>query len=49
MSCEIYTLSLTGLKRAVCVNSEEELKNMTLKEFVRRFCPEEDDRKSNHF
>ncbi|KAF4094712.1 ubiquitin-like protein ISG15 [Onychostoma macrolepis] len=42
MRCEIFIKELDGKTRSVCVNSEEELKNTTVEEFIRRLCPEED-------
>ncbi|XP_042609243.1 ubiquitin-like [Cyprinus carpio] len=41
MSVKIFIVELTGQRRTVCVDSEE-LKNMTVEEFKRRFFHEEE-------
>ncbi|XP_043084666.1 polyubiquitin 9-like [Puntigrus tetrazona] len=40
MSCCIFVKGWDGKERTVCVDSEEELKNMTVGEFKRRAYPE---------
>lgn len=40
MSVNIFITDMTGQRRTVCVDSEEELKNMTVEEFKKRFFPE---------
>lgn len=40
MNCRIFVNELTGKTLSVYVDSEEELRNMTVKELKRRVCPD---------
>ncbi|XP_048015076.1 uncharacterized protein LOC125247681 [Megalobrama amblycephala] len=40
MSCSVIIKNMNGDERRVYVDSEEELKNMNVEEFRRRFCPD---------